>query len=83
MTNDEQLEQMIKERNEFEARVKVLEGDKWISCKDKWPEGAQGNLVLGFGNGYFFEAEYDDGYWTNIGGEEMTHWQELPSPPTK
>jgi hypothetical protein len=33
MTSDEQLEQMIRERNEFENRVKVLEGELSEMCQ--------------------------------------------------
>jgi len=54
---------------------------EWISVKDRWPEYVQGNKVWAFGGGYQFEAEYDDGFWTNLGGEEMTHWRPLPPNP--
>jgi len=54
---------------------------EWIACSDEYPEPAQGNKVLGFGNGYAFECEFDEGFWCNIGGEEMTHWMPLPCEP--
>ena len=54
---------------------------KWISVKDRWPEYVQGYKGWAFGGGYQFEAEYDDGFWTNLGGEEMTHWRPLPPNP--
>ncbi len=53
----------------------------WISVDDKYPEPVQGDKILAFGEGYVFECEYDDGYWTNLGGDEFTHWQPLPEPP--
>jgi len=45
------------------------------------PEAMQGNKILGFNGSYFFECEFDDGYWCNIGGEDMTHWMPLPELP--
>jgi len=67
-------------------RIKALE-DKvqslttLISVKEHPPERIQGNKVLGFGEGYFFECEYDDGYWCNLCGVDMTHYILLPESP--
>tara|TARA_R110000782_G_C14628709_1_gene394158 strand:+ start:430 stop:666 length:237 start_codon:yes stop_codon:yes gene_type:complete len=54
---------------------------EWISIDDSRTDYAEGNKVLGFGSGYVFEAECEGGYWTNLGGEDMTHWMPLPEPP--
>ena len=54
---------------------------KWISKKNQLPEAEEGNKILAFGNGYAFECEFEDGYWTNLGGEDFTHWMPLPEPP--
>ena len=88
---DEQLEQMIIQRNEFEARVKVLEGGGWISTEDRLPEetGRYWCYVneigaLGSSN-YQWNVcfnEYANMFHTEEGGK-VTHWQELPPPPTK
>ena len=53
----------------------------WISVIDEQPECKQGNKILGYGEGYIFDCEFDDGYWTNIGGETFTHWMKRPEPP--
>tara|TARA_R110002020_G_scaffold467655_2_gene691408 strand:- start:3040 stop:3225 length:186 start_codon:yes stop_codon:yes gene_type:complete len=55
---------------------------EWINIKDKRPEFIQGNKVLGHNGDYAFECDFDDGYWCNIGGEDMTHWMPLPEPPS-
>ena len=55
---------------------------QWISVDDKHPERIEGSKILGFGNGYIFECEYEDGNWCNIGGDDFTHWMPLPNPPT-
>jgi hypothetical protein len=55
----------------------------WISVKERWPDAEQGDKILAYGNGYAFECEFDDGYWTNIGGDDFTHWMPLPPPPTE
>ena len=69
----------------LDAVVCVLISEKrkaeWISVKDDRPEQIQGKKILGYGNGYAFECECDDGFWCNIGGEEFTHWQPLPASP--
>jgi uncharacterized protein YhaN len=51
MTSDEQLEQMIRERNEFENRVKALEGELSEMCQAMiqlfnggWDEEAQESI---------------------------------------
>lgn len=54
---------------------------KWISIKDEYPEAEQGKKILGHNGVYAFECEFDDGWWCNIGGEELTHWMPLPEPP--
>ena len=46
--------------------------------KEQPPEAEQGRKVLGFNGNYFFECEFDEGLWCNIGGEDMTHWMPLP-----
>lgn len=56
---------------------------KWIDLKDKAPKREQGKKILAFGAGYVFEAEFDDGEWCNIGGDEFTHWMEYPALPEK
>lgn len=53
----------------------------WISIKDIAPDAVQGNKVLATNGEHIFECEYDDGFWCSIGGDEMTHWMPLPSPP--
>ena len=53
----------------------------WTSVKDEWPEPVNGNKVLGFNGDYVFECEFDDGFWCNIGGDEMTHWMPIPELP--
>lgn len=54
---------------------------KWISIKDYRPTPINGNKVLGHNGSYAFECEFEQGYWCNIGGEEMTHWMPLPKAP--
>lgn len=62
-------------------RVSELEAEReWRSVDVDPPDAIQGNKVLGFGNGYAFECEYDDDFWCNIGGETMTHWKALQPP---
>tara|TARA_R110000787_G_scaffold279556_1_gene389729 strand:+ start:71 stop:340 length:270 start_codon:yes stop_codon:yes gene_type:complete len=51
------------------------------NINDVPPEAVQGNKVLGFNGSYFFECEFDEGFWCNIGGEDMTHWTKLPELP--
>lgn len=46
--------------------------------KTNQPDPEQDNKILGFNGDYFFECEFDDGFWCNIGGEDMTHWMPLP-----
>ena len=57
-------------------------GMKWLNVKDNPPLKVQGMKVIGYGEDSIFEAEYDDGYWCNVFGIDMTHWMPLPSPPT-
>lgn len=64
---------------DIEIKSSVIGG--WVNRNDRYPEQIQGRKILGYGNGYAFECEYDDGVWSNIGGEEFTHWQELSPPP--
>jgi len=52
----------------------------WIDIKDKKPVPLEGNIVLGHNGDYAFECEYIDGFWSNIGGETMTHWAKLNAP---
>lgn len=59
----------------------VSTGNKWISVKGNPPEQLQGNIVVGHNGSYLFECEFDDGFWCNIGGDEMNHWMPLPEPP--
>ena len=54
---------------------------EWINVKHCMPESIEGSKVLGHNGDYAFECNFDDGYWCNIGGEEMTHWMPLPPPP--
>ena len=51
---------------------------KWISVNDECPKG---KIVIGHNGSYLFECEFDDGFWCSIGGDEMTHWMPLPTPP--
>ena len=60
------------------ARVKA--GGQWISVEDDYPEPIEGHKILGFGNGYAFECEYEDGIWCSIGGETFTYWAPLTAP---
>ena len=59
------------------------EQEQWISVDDRWPAEVTGNIVLGHNGSYAFECEFDDGFWCNLGGDEMTHWMPLPKPPTQ
>ena len=63
------------------ARVKL--GPQWVSVEDDYPALIEGNKILGFGEGYAFECEYEDGIWCNIGGETFTHWAPLIAPENK
>lgn len=56
-------------------------GFEWIDITKVYPKAEQGKKVLGHNGDYAFECEFDDGFWCNIGGEEMTHWMPLPEPP--
>ncbi len=56
---------------------------EWINVKDRWPEPAEGNKIIGYGNGYLFECVWDGDDWCNIGGECITYWMPLPEPPTE
>jgi hypothetical protein len=60
----------------------TVQREGWVSVKDISPERIEGMKILCFGNGYIFEAEYEDGYWVNLGGDVFTHWQPLPAAPT-
>jgi len=53
----------------------------WINVKDQHPEPIQGNKVIGHNGSYLFECEFDDGFWCNTCGDEMTHWMPLPELP--
>ena len=54
---------------------------EWININRQRPEPEQGKKILAYGNGYVFEAEFDDGFWCSIGGDDFTHWMPLPEPP--
>ena len=54
---------------------------EWIKITERPPEPTQGNKVLGYNGDYIFECEFDEGFWCNIGGDEMTHWMPLPRAP--
>jgi len=54
---------------------------EWISVNDRWPDPQIDKIVVGHNGSYLFECEFDDGFWCNIGGDEMTHWMPLPPPP--
>ena len=56
---------------------------KWIDITKQYPDPVNENKVLGHNGSYAFECEFDDGFWCNIGGDEMTHWMPLPEPPTR
>ena len=58
-------------------------GGQCIDIKKDYPKSDEVGKVLGFGSGYAFECEFEDGFWCNIGGEDMTHWMPLPEAPTK
>ena len=64
-----------------EAQEKI--NSPWIDINKEYPEAVDGNKILGFGSGYAFECEFEDGFWCNIGGEDMTHWMPLPETPQK
>ena len=53
---------------------------EWISIETRWPDTDIKIIGINMNQDepYIFESEWDDGYWTNIGGEEFTHW--MPSP---
>lgn len=53
----------------------------WISVEDRLPEPVDGEKILAYGDGYCFECELEDHVWTNLGGDEFTHWMPLPEPP--
>ena len=53
---------------------------EWINVKDELPN-PEDELILGHNGNYAFECNFDDGYWCNIGGEDITHWMPLPEPP--
>lgn len=48
---------------------------QWVSVDDELPDPLIHNKVLATNGSYVFECEFDDGYWSNIGGDEMTHWK--------
>lgn len=54
---------------------------EWVNRFEQHPEAEQGNKILAFGNGYCFEAEFDDGFWCSIGGDDFTHWMPRPDDP--
>ena len=65
-------------------RIKELEAlSAWVSVKDDMPEATEDKNVLGHNGNYAFECNFDDGYWCNIGGEDITHWMPLPKAPSK
>lgn len=71
-----------------DARIKELEQQlsaAWIPMSQQRPIEEHGYKVLGFGDGYVFECEYElrdgEGNWCNITGETMTHWMPLPPNP--
>lgn len=63
--------------------LKALGTGSWINIEDSHPECIEGHKVLGHNGRYAFECEFDDGFWCNIGGEEMTHWMPLLDLPSK
>ncbi len=58
----------------------------WVSVKDDRPVPKQGNKILGYNANdsepYVFECMFDDGFWSNIGGEDFTHWMSSPELPS-
>ena len=62
--------------------LNLIEADQWISVETEWPDPSKHNRVLGFDGSYIFECEWNDGYWCNIGGDELTHWKPCPKYPT-
>lgn len=70
--------------NSADNRIEDLKkSQEWVSVSERGPNPNLVNEhnVLGFNGSYCFECEFDDGFWCNIGGDEMTHWMPLPLPP--
>jgi hypothetical protein len=75
---------------ELEQRIKELEEErKWIPVSERMPEIRESNfsdrvlVILSFG--YIRVTEYDGELkqWYGLVFQEVTHWQPLPSIPTK
>ena len=62
--------------------MKLTKND-WIDVKVQQPDCEQGNKIIAFGENYIFECEFADGYWTNLGGDDFTHWMPSPDYPVK
>ncbi len=62
---------------------KVQDNGGWTRREDKFvndnPHPDVGDIALGW-KGYAFEIEWDGDCWSNIGGEEYTHWKPLTPP---
>jgi len=72
-------EQLVTARNINKQLEHELSKFQWISG---YPDSKVHNKVLGRNDEHVFECEFDNGYWTSLGGEEMTHWMPLPEAPT-
>lgn len=55
---------------------------RWRDFKIEKPDAVDGNKIIAFGAGYIFEAEFDDGFWCSIGGEQIDLWMPLPTAQT-
>lgn len=68
--------------NEFRlmGKIKRLEGG-WIDRRKESPNCEDGEKIIAWGNGYAFECEYDGDSWTNIAGDDFTHWMPHPGAP--
>lgn len=75
----------VRRAEKAESEIKAAQDNnmiaRWIDRDKKHPNPEQGEKILAWGNGYVFEAEFDDGYWSNIGGDDFTHWLPHPGSP--
>ena len=58
-------------------------GEVPVNGHTEWVAGEKA-IAIDFNSSepYAFEIEWDDDVWSNIGGEDFTHWMPLPEPPT-
>lgn len=57
---------------------------QWNSVKKEgYPDPSENPIVLAHDGSYCFEAEFDDGFWCSIGGDEMKYWMPIPVRPSE